>query len=138
MTIRYDIINNVKAISGHKDWKLKVGILRLWSVKQFETKTQRAPINMILLDEKGLNEDIFPEEIYAFKEQIMPFKSLESTYEIIFPIKMTGTDVELSTDDDLERFVTSNVKSRRLVDEEGEKGGISTKMPQLDDSVRDD
>ncbi|MED6182591.1 hypothetical protein PIB30_029949 [Stylosanthes scabra] len=107
----------------------------------------------------GLNKDIFPNEIYAFKEQIMLFKvtclednsnlqllddtsktskSLESSCEMILPIKRTATGVELSTDDDLERSVTSNVKSRRLFDEEEEKYGISTKMLHLDDSVRDD
>ncbi|MED6126286.1 hypothetical protein PIB30_076910 [Stylosanthes scabra] len=138
--------------------------------------------------EKGLSEDIFPEEICAFKEKNMLFKvnvkvvninsyqpctyhvyklsqdknlilafkekfkidsvaclentsddlqslddtsktpkSFENSCEIILPMKRNATDVTHGAEGELERSVTSNVKSRRLVDEDGEKGEMPKK-----------
>ncbi|MED6149861.1 hypothetical protein PIB30_066693 [Stylosanthes scabra] len=64
-------------------------------------------------------------------------KSLEDFCEIILSVKRNATDVDHGTEEELKRSVTSNVKSRRLVDEDGEKGEIPKKMPPLDGGVCD-
>ncbi|MED6195592.1 hypothetical protein PIB30_039372 [Stylosanthes scabra] len=129
--------------------------------------------------ERGLSVDIFPDEIFSFKEKTMLFKvnvkvvNINSyqpcTYHVYklsqneklikaFKEKFKGDSVTCLEDTfdleslgdtskttkgsnrrgscrrrGLERSVTSNLKGRRLVDEDGEKGELSQKMPLLDD-----
>ncbi|MED6145984.1 hypothetical protein PIB30_030322 [Stylosanthes scabra] len=62
-------------------------------------------------------------------------KSLENSNEIILPLKRAPTDEDHVAEGGSERSVISNLKSRRLIDEDGEKGELSQKMPPLDDGV---
>ncbi|XLS74352.1 hypothetical protein HN51_031217, partial [Arachis hypogaea] len=37
----------------HKVWKLKVRVIRLWTVSHFAKSGMKAPIEMVVLDEEG-------------------------------------------------------------------------------------
>ncbi|XLR30445.1 hypothetical protein S83_058345 [Arachis hypogaea] len=50
---QYDLIKCINAGPAHKVWKLKVRVIRLWTVSQFARSGMKAPIEMVVLDEKG-------------------------------------------------------------------------------------
>ncbi|XLT39971.1 hypothetical protein HN873_071263, partial [Arachis hypogaea] len=47
------VIMCINAGPAHKVWKLKVRIIRLWTVSQFAKFGMKAPIEMVILDEEG-------------------------------------------------------------------------------------
>ncbi|XP_052108508.1 uncharacterized protein LOC110274503 [Arachis duranensis] len=53
MAARYDLIKCINAGPAHKVWKLKVRVIRLWTVSQFARSGMKAPIEMVVLDEEG-------------------------------------------------------------------------------------
>ncbi|XP_057719454.1 uncharacterized protein LOC130933863 [Arachis stenosperma] len=53
MAARYDLIKCINASPVHKVWKLKVRVIRLWTVFQFAKSGMKAPIEMVVLDEEG-------------------------------------------------------------------------------------
>ncbi|XLR37712.1 hypothetical protein S83_022372 [Arachis hypogaea] len=50
---QYDLIKCINAGPAHKVWKLKVRVIRLWTVSQFARSGMKAPIEMVVLDEEG-------------------------------------------------------------------------------------
>ncbi|XLT56841.1 hypothetical protein HN873_049445 [Arachis hypogaea] len=50
---QYDLIKCINAGPAHKVWKLKVRVIRLWTVSQFAKSGMKAPIEMVVLDEEG-------------------------------------------------------------------------------------
>ncbi|MED6225753.1 hypothetical protein PIB30_096754, partial [Stylosanthes scabra] len=54
-------------------------------------------------------------------------KSLENSCDVILPVKRNATDVDHGTERELEQSMTFHVKSRRLIDEDGEKCEIPKK-----------
>ncbi|XLT03286.1 hypothetical protein HN51_052637 [Arachis hypogaea] len=53
MAARYDLIKCINAGPEHKVWKLKVHVIRLWTVSHFANSGVKAPIEMVVLDEEG-------------------------------------------------------------------------------------
>ncbi|XP_016173422.1 uncharacterized protein LOC107615923 [Arachis ipaensis] len=53
MAARYDLIKYINADPEHKVWKLKVRVIRLWTVSHFANSRVKAPIEMVVLDEEG-------------------------------------------------------------------------------------
>ncbi|RYR07813.1 hypothetical protein Ahy_B05g075263 [Arachis hypogaea] len=53
MAARYDLIKCINAGPEHKVWKLKVHVIRLWTVSHFANSGVKAPIEMIVLDKEG-------------------------------------------------------------------------------------
>nr|XP_025645040.1 replication protein A 70 kDa DNA-binding subunit C-like [Arachis hypogaea] len=53
LIFRYDLIKCINAGPAHKVWKLKVRVIRLWTVSQFAKSGMKAPIEMVVLDEEG-------------------------------------------------------------------------------------
>ncbi|RYR30557.1 hypothetical protein Ahy_B01g055300 [Arachis hypogaea] len=52
MAARYDLIKCINAGPEHKVWKLKVHVIRLWTVSHFANSGVKAPIEMVVLDEE--------------------------------------------------------------------------------------
>ncbi|QHO24077.1 uncharacterized protein DS421_12g369090 [Arachis hypogaea] len=52
MSARYDLIKCINAGPAHKVWKLKVRVIRFWTVSQFVKYGMKAPIEMVVLDEE--------------------------------------------------------------------------------------
>ncbi|RYR62189.1 hypothetical protein Ahy_A04g019589 [Arachis hypogaea] len=50
---RYDLIKYINAGPAHKVWKLKVRVIKLWTIFYFAKSGMKAPIEMVVLDEEG-------------------------------------------------------------------------------------
>ncbi|MED6160757.1 hypothetical protein PIB30_054390 [Stylosanthes scabra] len=82
----YDLIKRVNIGPEHKVWKLKVRIIRLWSVAHFATSGMKAPIEMVVLDEKGIliESNVYVITDFAVALNTIKFKTTKHEFRVHF------------------------------------------------------
>ncbi|XLR09055.1 hypothetical protein S83_036993, partial [Arachis hypogaea] len=98
----YDLIKCINAGPEHKVWKLKVHVIRLWTVSHFANSGVKAPIEMVVLDEEGIQ---FNALLKAYLFLSSRAYSLRATY-VIGQLASKGNLVEFTRDGKPSSYIT--------------------------------